>query len=295
MRFDAVRWRPAPLLPPRDEGGRLLGFVIALLCFLAGLAAVGVLASHRAAEGWRSDLIGSATVVVRPAGLESADAAAARAAEILAGVNGVAEARALDPSRTDAMITRFVGPQGLPKDLPVPRLVAVEFKTQDPASIADLRSALAADGVNATVEDHGVWTAQIARAAATFKWSAVGLIALIVVAIGAMIGSAVRQGMAARREIIEVFRLNGATDGFIGVLFAERFARLAVLAGAIGALAAVATVAVFRLSDQGHNLAALMPVEWSDLAVAAPSPFVAAAVAGLAAAVASRGALGRFP
>jgi cell division transport system permease protein len=292
--FDSVRWRPAPLLPPRDQGGRLLAFVIAVLCFLAGLAEVGALASHRAAEGWKNELIGSATVVVRPSGLESADAAAARAAEVLAGVNGVAEARALDPTQADAMITRFVGPEGLPKDLPVPRLVAVEFKTRAPASVADLRAALLADGVNATVEDHQLWTQEISRVAAFSKWGAVGLVLLIILAIGAMIGWATRQTLEARRQVIEVLHLTGASDGFIGRLFADRFARIAVMAGTIGAAGAALAIIAFRLYDQGRSFTALLPIEWADLAAVIPSPFAAAAVAGLAAGLAAREALGRL-
>ncbi len=294
MRFDLARWRPAPLLPASDQGGRLLGLVIAALCFLASLAAVSALASGRAADGWKRDLVGSATVVVRPSGLESADAAAARSAEILAGVSGVAEARALDASHVDAMIARFVGPQGLPKDVPVPRLVAVEFKSAAPASVADLNAALLADGVNATVEDHRVWTGQISHAAALAKWLAIGLSGVVIAALAAMIAAAARQVLAARHDTVEVLHLTGATDAFIGLVLADRFARRAILAGLAGAIAAALAVAGFRFYDQDPNLWRLLPVQWTDLVAVIPSPFVAAAVAGLAAGLAAREALGRM-
>ena len=60
-----------------------------MLCFLACLTALGVLAADRAARGWSDQLSGEATVIVRARGGETPDAAAARAAEALAGVPGV--------------------------------------------------------------------------------------------------------------------------------------------------------------------------------------------------------------
>ena len=192
------------------------------------------------------------------------------------------------------MIARFVGPEGLPKDLPVPRLVAVEFKSRAPASVADLRAALLADGVNATVEDHELWTREISRVAVTTKWGAVGLVVLIVLAIGAMIAWATRQGLDARREVVDVLRLTGASDGFVGGLFADRFARVAVAAGVIGAACAALAAVAFRFYDQGRGAMALLPIRWVDLAAIIPSPFAAAAIAGLAAGLAAREALGRL-
>jgi len=109
-------------------------------------------------EGWRSQLVGSATVVVRATERESADAAAARAAETLAGVKGVAEARALERAKAEALMSRFLGPDPLPPDLPVPRLIAVELNPKAPATAAALRTALTAAGLDATVDDHSLWT-----------------------------------------------------------------------------------------------------------------------------------------
>ncbi len=68
LAFDVKRWWPAPLLPRQDGRDLALLFVVASLSLLAGLAAVGALAGHRASQGWRSELTGSATVVVRPHG-----------------------------------------------------------------------------------------------------------------------------------------------------------------------------------------------------------------------------------
>ena len=50
--FDVTRWRPAPFLPERESRDAALIFVVAVLCFLACLTAMGVIAADRAARGW---------------------------------------------------------------------------------------------------------------------------------------------------------------------------------------------------------------------------------------------------
>jgi cell division transport system permease protein len=60
------RWRPAPLLPRDEQRDLALHFVVAVLCFLACLAAIGAVASDRAAHGWARQIRGEATVQVRP-------------------------------------------------------------------------------------------------------------------------------------------------------------------------------------------------------------------------------------
>src|SRR4051794_21810999 len=97
--FDPTRWRPAPFLPEKEARDLSLIFVVAVLCFLACLTAMGVIAADRAAGGWTGQITGEATVIVRPRGGETPDAAAARAAETLAGVAGVTESRALEPAK----------------------------------------------------------------------------------------------------------------------------------------------------------------------------------------------------
>ena len=77
--FQVSRWRPGPLLPPRDARDGALVFVVAVLCFLACLTAFAALAANRAAHGWTAQLSGSATVVVRARVNETPDSVAGRA------------------------------------------------------------------------------------------------------------------------------------------------------------------------------------------------------------------------
>jgi len=283
MTFDPGRWKPAPLLPGADLRDAALTFVIATLVFLASITALGALAADRAAGGWSDHLRGSATVVVRPKGIESVDTAAARAAEALSEVEGVTEARALEKEQAEALLKPWIGADVLMEDLPVPRLVTVELDHKTPPDNAKLEAALTEAGVDATLDDHGLWIADIERAAGLARWAALAVFALIAAAAAGVIGFATRAGLAAHHDTIEVLHLYGARHAFIARLFVVRFARIAAVAGLFGAGAAAIIGALARLAGGGAGLTPVLPVAWLDLAWLAAAPVLAAGVAALAA------------
>lgn len=281
--FDPTRWRPAPFLPEREARDGALIFVVAVLCFLACLTAMGVIAADRAAHAWTGQLTGEATVIVRPRGGETPDAAAARAAEALAETPGVAEARALEPAKAYDLIRPWLGDISDLEDLPVPRLVAVTLDGKHPADAPRLKAALAAQNVDATVDDHSIWIKDIRRAGRVVGGLGAGVFLLIAAAAAAVVAFATRAGLAARRDVVEVLHLAGAENGFIARLFQVRFARVAGLGGLIGAVAAAVVGGVLRLAGGGQGLTPALPLAWSDLLAVIPCPLLAALVAAAAA------------
>ncbi|MDX5330237.1 MAG: ABC transporter permease [Pseudomonadota bacterium] len=283
LMFDPDRWRPAPFLPARDARDGALVFVVAVLCFLACLTALGVIAADRAARGWTDQLTGEMTVIVRPKANETPDSAAARAAETLAGVDGVAEARALEREKAESLIAPWLGDAADLADLPVPRLVAVSLEKEAPASAETLSRALRARGLDAVVDDHSTWMADIQRGAALARWVGLGVFTLIAAAAAAVIAFATRAGLAARREVVELLHHTGAEDVFIARLFQARFAWMAAWAGLIGAATAALLGAGLRLAGGGQGLSPVLPVAWTDLLAVLPCPLAAALVAAVAA------------
>ncbi|HEY8572043.1 cell division protein FtsX [Phenylobacterium sp.] len=281
--FDPARWRPAPFLPEQDARNGALIFVVAVLCFLACLTALGVIAADRAARGWSGQLAGEATVIVRPRGGETPDAAAARAAEALAGAPGVSEARALEPQKAYDLIRPWLGDIADFEDLPVPRLVAVTLDRRRPATGAVLERTLRAQGIDAAVDDHSVWIEDIRRSAEVVRWAGAAVFLLIAGASAAVVAFATRAGLAARRDVVEVLHLAGAEDSFIARLFQARFARIAGIAGLVGAAAAAGAGALARLVGGGEGVTPALPVAWSDLAWVVLCPVIAALVAAVAA------------
>ena len=279
----ARRWRPATFLPEADNRDGSLTFVVATLCFLACLMALTVLATNRAVNTWSDQLTSQATIIVRPRANETPDLAAARAAEALAGVPGVIEARALEREKAEALVEPWLGDITDLEDLPIPRLVAVDLDNARPATPSTLAAALKARGIDGIIDDHSIWTRDIARSADVIAWVCGGVFLLITVAAGAIIAFATRAGLLARREVVEVLHLTGAENLFIARLFQVRFAQLSAIAGALGAVGAAGVGAVLRLTAGRGELTHAIPILWSDLLVVAPCPLVAALVAAIAA------------
>lgn len=276
-------WTPAPLLPIQDGRERALTFVVAALCFLACMSVFAMLASGRAASGWGRELSAAATVQVRPKVGETGSDAAARAAEALAGVPGVEEARALDRAAAEKLLEPWLGKGNIPDDLPIPHLVTVELDPAHPARGADLSAALATAGLDATVDDHSRWMKDVRASGVTVRGIGLTCALLVAAAAGAVIAYATRAGLAARRDVVEVLHLAGARDRFVAGLFQRRFAFLAARAGGYGAAAAVAAAAALRGLGGADGFTPALPLAWSDLLAAAPCPLAAALVAAVAA------------
>lgn len=276
-------FRRGPGLLSREAGGeRWLIVVIAVLCFLASITAVGALAADRAAHGWARQLRAEATVQVRPRVDETGPTAAARAAEVLAGVKGVAEAEALDRKAAEALLRPWVGEAVLP-DLPLPYLVTVRLDPRAPASAPSLSRALAEAGLDASVDDHSLWRGEVERSAGVLTALAGAAFLMIATATAAAIAYATRAGLAAQRSVIETLSLNGASDGYVAGLFQRRFGGLAASAGAMGAGAAALLLALLRLIGGEGGLTPALPLAFSDLLILIACPAAAFGVALLAA------------
>jgi cell division transport system permease protein len=287
--FDVDRWSPSPFLPENDRNDGSLIFVVAVLCFLACLTAIGVIASDRAARGWASQLTGEATVIIRTRTNESPDSAAARAAEALAGAPGVTEARAIERAKAEALIAPWLGPTADLADLPIPRLVAVSLDPKQPATATVLDQTLKAAGIDGVVDDHSMWINDIRRAAELSRWFGVIVFGIIAAAAAAVVAFATRAGLASRRDVVEVLHLTGAEDGFIAQLFQVSFARTAAIAGLFGAGGAALMGGALRLIGGGAGLTPILPVAWVDLMAVLPCPLIAALVAAVAARVTAAG------
>jgi len=108
---------------------------------------------------------------------------------------------------------------------------------------------------------------------------------------GAIAAWATRRRFAAHRDLVDLLRLVGADDGFVGGMFAARSATTAAWAGAAGAAAAMLVVAAWRLTGESHPLNSILRFDWVDLAASAPWPFIAALVGAVAAGLTTRAAL----
>jgi cell division transport system permease protein len=274
----------SPLLPREDAREAALFFVVCALCFLAALSGLVARSAYAAADSWTTQVTGQITVRVR-----GPDAHAASAVEMAKTTPGIVSARALTRDEAEELLKPWLGAAGVPADLPLPRLIAAEAASGATGASEALGQKLAAAGIDATVDDHIVWSEDVKRAT-----DSAGLVALIAVALLgatgiAVIAFATHATLLARRDIVELLHLSGARDNFISGLFEQRFLMLGVQAGAVGALLALGAAAfilfVVKQADQRVWLLPQLSLSLADGLILGIAPLVAGLAAMLAAKV----------
>lgn len=241
-------WGRNDLALGRDPSTRFLPWLLAVLVYLAALAAIGALTAQSFVTDWERRLAGSLTVQVPP--VAGAEARTARAQNeerrdavlrLLRVTPGIAEARAIAEIEVAALLEPWLGPD-LVDSLPLPALVEVRLAPGQPLDRAVLAERLENAAPGTALDDHSRWLADaraLGRAVA-----ATGLVVIALVSTAAVLAVvfAVRTGLGVHRDEIEVLHLIGAPDRFIAAQFQRHTGRLAAVGGLAGSLLAALTV-----------------------------------------------------
>jgi cell division transport system permease protein len=238
------------LVPADSVAGRSLVIVIAIMTFLAALAAnVAILVADASVE-WRSDIAREATVQVRPVAGRDLEADVRQAADAMRRTPGVLEARVYAKSESEALLAPWLG-EGLDlSELPTPRMIVLKLDPDNRADLDRLRMELERAVPSAVLDDHHVFIERLGDMAR----AAVAISALVFILIlGAMavaVASATRAAVATNREIVEVLHIVGAADSFIAREFQRRFMALGFRGALIGGGGALAFFALAQFISQ---------------------------------------------
>ena len=272
-----------PLLPERDTREAALFFVVCALCFLAALAALSARATYNAAAGWTAEVQGQITVRLIDADRRAAD----EARDIIAATTGVVTARVMASEEIEALLEPSFGAGGLPAGLPMPMILAVEADPELDNLAPDLQRRLTEAGIESRVDAHETWAGDVRRALGVVRLVALSTVVLLGATAVAVIAFATHAALLARRDIVDVLHLSGATDRFISRLFERRFWVLGLKAGSVGALFALAAVALaMSMASAGSGRSGLLPrlsLDPTDLLILIATPILAALAARIAA------------
>jgi cell division transport system permease protein len=232
--------RDMPIIPRDSIAGRALVVVIAIMTFLACLTAGGALLVEKASREWRSEALSEVTIQLRPRPGEDLDRLAAKTVAAASAAPGVERVHAYSARESEKLLEPWLG-EGLDLSLlPIPRMIVVHMRDQPLEGLDRLKTALAAEVPDASLDDHRLWAARLGAMANAIVALAAALFALMIVAMGTAIGFATRGAMAGNREIIEVLHLVGASDAFIAKEFQRHFLRLGFRGALIGGSSAIA-------------------------------------------------------
>ena len=189
------------------------------------------------------------------------------------------------------MLTPWLGENADMSDLPIPRLIVVRIAASMTPDLAALRTALAAEVANATLDDHRFWVDRLSTMARTIVAAGLVVLALMIAATALSVVFATRGAMAGNRQVIEVLHFVGARDSFIAAEFQRHFLWLGLKGGAAGGLAAMVVFAIARLlagryvatagGDQVEALFGSFDVGWMGYAAILATVLVVALLTGL--------------
>lgn len=244
------------VVPPSGYTAHLTLFASGAMAFLAVFALALSLASGRLATRWADELARSATLrISAPADQRAAQTTVAL--EILRQTPGVASARALSAEEQAALLAPWFGPDLPLADLPVPQLIEV-IEAEPGYDLAGLRLRLSGEVPGAVLDDHTRWRRPLVDAANSLRRLGLISVLLIGAATAAMITLAANAALAANAQVIEVLRLIGARDQYIGQAFVRRFTLRALIGAGVGMILGVIGVALLpSASDAGGFLTGL--------------------------------------
>lgn len=229
-----------PVVPPGSVTGRSLTLVIGIMCFLACLTAGAVWMIKQSADAWLRDIASEVTVQVEPREKGDIDKSMLDVVTFLEKQKGIASARPLGLEDSAELLEPWLGSTDALKQLPVPRLIAIELDRDDPPDLTEVSTALQRDFKGVSLDDHRRWQQQIRAVTGSFALGGIAIFLLVAAATTAVIVSATKSAMASNKDIVEVLHFVGATDKFIAREFEKHFLRLGIKAGIVGALAAMA-------------------------------------------------------
>ncbi|CAO3438293.1 cell division protein FtsX [Azospirillum endophyticum] len=252
--------RPRSDLPLAvDPSSRFLGWITALMAFLAALALAGAMLVSDMAQRWDSGLAGGLTVQVAPmpgAPIASLDERAEAALTVLRSFPGVRSATMLSAGEIARLLEPWLGSGASDPLLPMPRLIDVVV--DGPVDVAGLRLRLTSAAPGATLDDHAVWLADLRSFAGAIRLAALGVVVLIGAAAVMTVVFAVRTGLAIHRPVVELLHLMGATDRYVSRQFERHVVSLSLRGGGIGLLLAGGTLYGLHRASQGLQ-ASLLP------------------------------------
>lgn len=245
-----------------DGSSRFLPWIVGVMVFLVALAVAGVMSLTDAMQRWETGLRGTVTVEVPPPVNETDDRgrdAGQRVDEIVALLHdtpGVGTAEAIDIEDTAAFLEPWLGDRDLIRDLPLPRLIDVEFETPGAIDPGALQARLGDLVPGTIVNDHGVWLDNLLNLARWVQVAAALVVVLVAAASVIAVVFATRAGLAVHREAVELLHMIGARDDFIASQFQLHALRLGLRGGAAGVL--MACLAILPIQFAGHALPAFL-------------------------------------
>ena len=235
--------RNMPLVPAQSIAGRALVTVIAIMTFLAALAAGAGILVDQASRDWTQSVSREMTIQIKPISGRDIEADVKRAADLARATPGIGDLRVFTKAESENLLEPWLGTGLDLSALPIPRLIELRFG-EGMFDASALRKQLAENVPNAMLDDHRLWLTRLAQMARATVGLVILIFMLVLVAMGLAVTFATRGAMAGNKEIVDVLHFVGAADSFIAREFQRHFLWLGLKGSFIGGGCAIAAFAL---------------------------------------------------
>ena len=276
----AVDGTPRRVLPE----GRFAGpmpWVIAIMMFLAVLAAAAALAIGHATASLQGAIAGRITIQIVEA---NPDLRARQRVAVVAELrrqSNVTDVTEIADAEVRDLLTPWLGKDGLDTDVPMPALIDASLADVSAAAVADIERTAKSVASGARVDRHSDWLGPVAGLLDSLRWLAVILVVLTAAATAAAVILGARAALDQHRPTIDVMHLMGATDRQISRLFERRVAQDAISGAALGFVVAVLALLLLgsRIVAVESALAGSGTLAWIDWLLIALLPIAGVGLA----------------
>lgn len=230
------------LIPDNEGAGQFLPLVIAVMVFFSALVGVFGIALYGVTDSWRENIGNTLTIEVpfREAKTENPVNYAQRDIEVivktLRETRGILEVRPMSESELSKLLAPWLGDSSLIKNLPIPRLIDVQYSSAQPPDLPELAKRLSEIGPDIFIDDHQLWVGQLMRLSLSLQLMIVACIIIVFFITCTMVVFSTRAAFVAHLEVISFLHVIGASEGYIVFLFLKRAILMGLGGSVIGIL-----------------------------------------------------------
>ena len=250
-----------PVVPlDHDPTSRILPVIIAVMTFIAILAATAFIVISDVTRAWQSDLGNRLTIQLPAVQSEVDQDRYALAIDALNSTPGVRQAYLMETEELRALIEPWIGEVAARQSLPIPQLIDVILAENTPIDLGALEVRVRQVVPEAVVDVHRVWVQSILKTIVWFEILALVVCALIAAAAAGTVITITRAGLAFHRSIFDILYVIGAKDSYIAKQFQNHAFVLSLRGGIAGFVIGAITILALEWSIVDLSQTLLPPI-----------------------------------
>ena len=287
--FRTLRLKKRYDLPfKKDTDTGFLITLIALMSFLAVLAASGSFTLNAMTDRWSTGLENKATIEIsaqtKLGTILSQETINREVSNVLKAIEShaaVKSYKSLEKEEIAELISPWLGTDFALDEIPLPGIISLDLYGSSPDALESLKNIIEKSSPHAVLDTHRDWLDDLIGFVHTLEWIAVLIGTLVAIITVTAISSGIRSRMAIHRDEVEILHLIGAPDKYISRQFQRHAAMITLQGSLIGTAAGILiTFFIILLSNQnGSNLLPQLTLSTGNIIFLAIIPLLTSALA----------------